>query len=128
RFSRVGIEPASRDDPPLKDLPKLHRRDGTLALGHDHVPLHPRLDDVQVRETEPIELLGDIPEEGLWAAIAHAVECPARAEPDSDTVTSPHRRNRLNHLKEQPGPVRNGATVFVGPMVAPVLKELVEKV
>ena len=62
RLGLVGLEPACRNERPLKDLPKLRGRDRSLAFGHHHVTLHPRLDDEEVSvsgvDLRPVEARG----------------------------------------------------------------------
>src|SRR6266853_4749846 len=54
---RLGIESAGRDDRPVEDLAQFLGRDRRLRFGNGLTALHPRFDEVKIREPETVEPL-----------------------------------------------------------------------
>lgn len=77
---RLGIESAGRDDWPLEDLAQFLGCDRRLRFGDGLTALHPRFDEVKIREPETVEPLCHRAEQRTGIAVAHAVERPAWRE------------------------------------------------
>src|ERR1700738_5508286 len=82
-LGRLGIEPTGCDDRPLEDLAQFLGCDGRLRFGNGLTALHPRFDEVKIREPETIEPLCHRAEQRTGVAVAYAVERPAWREPNS---------------------------------------------
>src|SRR5260370_2232966 len=127
-LSRSGFKAPGCDDFPIEYLSEPCRRNRIVTLCDDYVPSYPRLDDVQIGQTEPIQFLCDIVAQYLWITITHAIPPTARRDADSHAVTAPHRSQCFNHLKQETGPIFERTAITIGSPFDAILKKLSRQV
>src|SRR5258708_30839513 len=127
-LSRSGFKAPGCDDFPIEYLSEPCRRNGILALCDDYVSSYPRLDDVQISQTELIQFLCDIVEQCVWITIGHAIPPAARRDSDSHAVTAPHRNQCFHHLKKEARPVFDRTAIHISSPVDAILQKLIGKV
>src|SRR5258708_1438431 len=120
-LSLSGFKAPGCDDFPIEYFWEAFRRNRILTLWDDYVSSYPRLDDVQIGQTEPIQFLCDIVEQCLWITIRHAIPPAARRDADSHAVTAPHRSQCFNHLKQETGPIFERTAIHIGSPVDAIL-------
>src|SRR5260370_40774466 len=79
RLGGVGLEATRGYNSPFENFPQPLRCDWFLTLDDQHVALDPRLNDVEIGESEPVYLIGNVVEERGRVAIRHGVTCSASA-------------------------------------------------
>src|ERR1700676_928897 len=127
-LSRSGFKATGCDDFPLEYLSVPCRCNRILTLCDDYISSYPRLDDVQIGQTEPIQFLCDIVEQCLRITIGHAIPPAARRDADSHAVTVPHRSQCLNHLKQEAGPIFERTAIHIGSPVDTILQKLIRQI
>src|SRR5260370_13029579 len=113
---RLGIESTGCDDRPLEDLAQFLGCDRRLRFGNGLTALHPRFDEVKIREPEAVEPLCHRAEQRTGVAVAHAVERPAWRESDPDPIRTPYLGQPLDDLDEKPHSILDRTAVFIGPL------------
>src|SRR5260370_42219199 len=127
-LSCSGFKAPGCDDCPFEDFSEPRRRNRILSLRDDYVSSYPRLDDVQIGQTEPIQFLRDIVEQRLWITIGHAIPSAARRDADSHAVTAPYRNHCFNHFKQESRPILERTAITIGAPVDAILQKLISQV
>src|SRR5216684_8695618 len=127
-LSRSGFKAPGCDDFPIEYLSEPCRRNRILTLCDDYVSSYPRLDDVQIGQTELIQFLCHIVEQFLWITIRHAIPPAARRDADSHAVTAPHRHQCFHHLKEEAGAIFDRTAITISSAVDAILQKLIRQV
>jgi len=86
---------------------------------------HTRLNDMQISEPKLIQALRNVGMQRYRVRIGHCVEGAAGCDAYRNAVAGPGRSHRADDLKKKTNPIFNWTAVFVGPLVATILKKLV---
>src|SRR6266403_5438002 len=127
-LSRSGFKAPGGDNFPIEYLSEPCRGNRILTLCDDYISSYPRLDDVQIGQTELIQFLRDIVEQCLWITIGHAIPPAARRDADSHAVTAPHRNHRFDHLQQEARPIFDRTAITIGSPVDAILQKLIRQV
>ena len=83
---------------------------------------------MQISKPKLIQALRNIGVQRYGVRIGHRVECAAGSNAHGNVVTGPSRGHRADDLKKKTNPVFNRTTVFVGSLVATILKKLIYEI
>src|SRR5271170_6322486 len=122
-LSRSGFKATSCNDFSFEYLSKPRRRNCILTLCRDYVSSYPRLDDVQIGQTELIQFVCDIVEQCVWITIGHAIPPAARRDADGHAITAPHRNQCFHHLKQEARPILERTAINIGSLVDAILQK-----
>src|ERR1700730_3656109 len=107
----VRFKPPGRNNRSREYLSQPRGRNGSLALGDQHVPSDTWFDDVQVSESKVVQLLCDVVKERDRIAIRHPIPSSAGRDTHRDTVAAPNRNHCVNYLKQEAGSILDRTTV-----------------
>jgi len=110
---------------PLKIFRSCSEATGACPLAGQHVALHARLDDVEIGEAKPVQLLAKVSKQSLRIAVRHPVPCSTWPDPHCDAIaarTDASASTSSNRKRER---FFDGAIISVSALVAAVLKKLI---
>src|SRR6202040_3032245 len=122
------FKPPSRNNRSREYLSQPRGRNVPLALVDQHVPFDTWFDDVQVRESKGVKLLGDVIKQSERIAIRYAIPSSAGRDAHRATVAAPYRNQRFNHLKQEAGSIFDRTTVHIGSFFDAILQKLIGQV
>src|ERR1700712_4278677 len=93
---RPGFESPGRHNRTFEDLPQVLRSNRRLTLGNDDVAFHPGLNNVQITQAEPFQLIGNIAKKLLWSAVGHAVPLSVRAYTHGYSIAAKNGRHCID--------------------------------
>jgi len=85
----VWLESTCRDDPPFKILRSCAAATGCNPSSMSMLPLIARLDDVEVGQSEPVQLVRYVAEQSCRIAVRHPVPRSARSNAHRDAIATP---------------------------------------
>ena len=103
-------------------------RDGRLAVSDLLGALDARLDHVQIRDAQAIELRSHVAEGRGRVAVPHRPVGAARRDADADPVGAPHGHGGFRDLEQEASAVLDRAAVLIGTLVGPVLQGLIGQI
>src|SRR5437868_11523869 len=121
-------ETAGCDQDATEFSPKVLGCDRSLALDDLLDALDARLDNVEVRDAQSIELGRDIAKGRGRVAVRHRSIGAARRDADADAIGTPHRNCSLRDLQEEARAIFNRTAIFIRALVGAVLEELIGQI
>jgi hypothetical protein len=128
RFRTVPLEAAGRDDRSIEYAAQLASRDRWESVGAQFRSDDARFDQMQISETEAVELCDGMAEQGVRVAVRHRAEAAARSEPDADAIGAPHRCDGVGDFEQQARSVLDRSAIAVAAFVRTVLQELIDQI
>src|ERR1700680_3079892 len=126
-LGRSGLEAPGCDDFPFEYPSEPCRRNRILTLCGDYVSSDPRVDDVQIGQTEMIQFVCDMVEQCVRITIGHAIPPAARRDADGHAITAPHRNQCFHHLKEEAGAIFDRTALHISSPVDATLQKLIRQ-
>src|SRR5258707_7266544 len=124
----VRFKPPSRNNLSRENLSQPRARNVPLALDDQHVAFNAWFDDVQISESEVVQLLCDVVKQRDRITIRYAIPSSAGRDTHRDTVAAPHRNHCFNHLKQEAGSILDRTTVHIRSLVDAILQKLIGQV
>ena len=87
-FGTIRFKSTRGDDFSFEDLAQLRCRNRRLTLHDEHVAFDPGFNDVEIRESEPVQLLRNIIEQGPRVGVRHAIPRSAGPNSHSDAIAA----------------------------------------
>src|SRR5882762_6482788 len=124
----VRFKTPSRNNVSRENLSQPRARNVPLALGDQHVPFNAWFDDVQISESEVVQLLCDVVKQRDRITIRYPIPSSVGRDAHRDTVAAPHRNHCFNHLKQEAGSILGRTAVHIGSLVDAILQKLIGQV
>src|SRR6202021_411871 len=104
-------------------------RSNRSLVGMDYLtPADARFYDVEICQTKLVQAFTHIRKEGLRIGVRHAIPSAAWANAHGNTVGAPHRNQRRPALRKECCGVFHSPAVFIGALVAAILKKLIHQI
>src|ERR1700722_17981453 len=124
----VRFKTPSRNKRSREYLSQPRGRNVPLAFGDQHVPFDTWFDDVQVSESKVVQLFCHVIKQRDRIAIGYPIPSSTGRDTNCDTVAAPLRNHCFHHLEQETGPIFDGTTVHVGPLIDAVLQKLIGQI
>src|SRR5882672_6224284 len=124
----IRFESTCSDDSPFKNPTQSRCRNGRLTLCDENVAFDPRFNDVKVRESELVQLFGNVIEQNGRVSVRHRVPPPAGTNSHGDAISTPHRCKPFHYFEKETRPVLDRPAIGVSAFVAAILQEFIGQI